>query len=98
VVFDEAGGAVADDEVQRLSVEGFSEAVPALDDTGAGDAFAATIVAAIVQGVSLKESLRWAALNAAEVAQQYGTQVGLLRRSELVARLETTPEFVARER
>ena len=98
VVFDEAGGGVADDQVQRLCVEGFSEAVPALDDTGAGDAFAATIVAAIVQGVSLKESLRWAALNAAEVARQFGTQSGLLRRSDLVARLEATPQFVARDR
>jgi sugar/nucleoside kinase (ribokinase family) len=69
-----------------------------LDETGAGDAFAATIVAAIVQGVPLKEALRWAALNAAEVARQFGTQTGLLRRTDLVARLEASPEFVARDR
>lgn len=98
VVFDESGGAVADDHVQRLFVEQFSEAKPALDSTGAGDAFGATIIAAIVRGASLNEALRWAALNAAEVGQQYGTQAGLLRRSELVARLEASPEFVARNR
>jgi sugar/nucleoside kinase (ribokinase family) len=98
VVFNETGGAVADDQDQRLCVEEFSEAEPALDETGAGDAFAATIVAAIVQGVPLKEALRWAALNAAEVARQFGTQTGLLRRTDLVARLEASPEFVARDR
>ena len=98
VVFDETGGAVADDDVQRILIEEFSEPAPTLDRSGAGDAFAATIVAAIVQGASLKEALRWAALNAAEVARQYGTQPGLLRRDDLVARLEASPEFVARDR
>jgi sugar/nucleoside kinase (ribokinase family) len=98
VVFNDTGGAVADDQVQRLSVEAFSEPEPAVDDTGAGDAFAATIVAAIVQGVPLNEALRWAAINAAAVARQFGTQTGLLRRKELVARLEAAPEFVARDR
>jgi ribokinase len=98
VVFDETGGAVADDQLQHLVVGEFPEARPALDNTGAGDAFAATIVAAIISGASLNEALRWAALNAAEVAQQYGTQVGLLRHSELVARLEASPEFVSRDR
>ena len=99
VVINEPGGtAAADDQVQRLCVEQFSGAEPALDDTGMGDAFGATIVAAVVQGVALKEALRWAALNAAEVACQYGTQAGLLRRSDLIARLEASPEFVAHDR
>jgi sugar/nucleoside kinase (ribokinase family) len=98
VVFDETGGAVANDKEDRLLVEGFAGTKPALDNTGAGDAFAATVVAAIIQGASMNEALRWAALNAAEVASQYGTQAGLMHRGDLVARLESSPEFVARTR
>jgi sugar/nucleoside kinase (ribokinase family) len=98
VVFNKTGGAVADDHVQHLSVEEFSEPEPLLDVTGVGDAFAATIVAAIIQGVPLREALRWAALNAAQVARQFGTQTGLLRLKELAARLEAVPKFVAHDR
>ena len=98
VVFNKTGGAVADDQVQHLFVEEFSEPEPPLDVTGVGDAFAATIVAAMIQGVPLREALRWAALNAAHVARQFGTQIGLLRLKELAARLEAVPKFVAHDR
>jgi sugar/nucleoside kinase (ribokinase family) len=98
VVFNESGAAVADDQDQHLAIDEFAESDPQLDVTGVGDAFAATIVAATVQGVSLREALRWAALNAAQVARQYGTQAGLLHREELSARLEALPEFTTRDR
>jgi sugar/nucleoside kinase (ribokinase family) len=52
----------------------------------------------MIQGVPLREALRWAALNAAHVARQFGTQIGLLRLKELAARLEAVPKFVAHDR
>jgi sugar/nucleoside kinase (ribokinase family) len=98
VVFDETGGAAANDNDHRLVVENFSEGKPALDYTGSGDAFAATVVAAVIGGAPLQEALRWAAINAASVASQFGTQAGLLHRSDLEDQLESAPEFVVRDR
>jgi sugar/nucleoside kinase (ribokinase family) len=98
VVFNETDGALAAHERERLSIGEFFEEDPPLDVTGAGDAFAATIVAALVREVPLREALRWAPVNAAAVSRQFGTQTGLLRLKDLVDRLDAAPEFIARDR
>ncbi len=98
VVFNEVGGAVARDEERHLVIDQFPQAQPILDSTGAGDAFGATIVAAVISGASLDEALRWAALNASEVASHFGTQAGLLHHSALVERLESASAFAAHVR
>jgi ribokinase len=97
IVFDETGGAVAADADERLSVEGFTDPDPALDATGTGDAFAATMVAALIRGLPLREALRWPPVNSAAVSRQYGTQHGLLRLKDLLSRLDAAPQFVARD-
>lgn len=97
VVFDKTGGAIASDGSEHLSIDPFSEANPSLDVTGAGDAFAATLVAALISGLSLREALRWASVNAASVSRQLGTQGGLLRLDDLTARLDAAKDFVAKE-
>ncbi len=97
IVFDETGGAVAADADERLSIDEFPDPDPSIDATGAGDAFAATMVAALISGVPLREALRWPPANAASVSRHFGTQQGLLRHDDLVARLDATPSFVARE-
>jgi ribokinase len=98
VVFNEAGGAVAANEHERLFVAAFDSPEPPLDVTGAGDAFAATMVAALIMGMPLRAALRWPAVNAAAVTRHLGTQDGLLRRDELVGRLDVSPEFIAHDR
>jgi sugar/nucleoside kinase (ribokinase family) len=98
VVFDESGGAVAADDNERLSIEEFSQPDPRLDATGAGDAFAATMVAALIRGMSLREALRWPPVNTAAVSRQFGTQGGLLRTADLLSRLDAVPGYVARNR
>ena len=45
--------AVASEDDRRLVIENFPEAKPPLDHTGAGDAFGATVVAAVVTLVAL---------------------------------------------
>jgi ribokinase len=98
VVFDESGGAVAADDSERLRIEPFTNPEPPLDLTGAGDAFAATTVAALVRGIPLREALRWATVNVAATSRQIGTQGGLLRLGELADRLDATEsEFAAQD-
>ena len=95
IVFSETGGAIALSKDERLSVDEFSDPDPVVDMTGVGDAFAATLVAAIVSGRSMGEALRWSSMNAASVSRQFGTQTGLLKLKDLASRLEAAPEFVA---
>ncbi len=97
IVFDETGGAVAADADEHLSIGEFPNPDPSIDVTGAGDAFAATMVAALISGMPLRLALRWPPANAASVSRQFGTQHGLLRHDDLVAQLDATPSFVARD-
>lgn len=54
-----------------------------VERTGAGDAFSAGFTAALINGKSLKEALRWGTVNAAFVTQKVGAQTGLLKKTEL---------------
>jgi len=98
VVFDDSGGAIAANDTERLQIGPYVDTVPLIDVTGAGDAFASTMVAAFVSGLPLREALRWAPVNAAMTSSQYGTQVGLVRHDDLIDRLDAMKsQFVARD-
>jgi len=98
VVFDESDGAIAAHDSERLQIDAYVDAFPPIDITGAGYAFASTMVAAIVSGLSLREALRWPPINAATTSSQYGTQSGLLRHDDLIRHLDAAPaNFVARD-
>lgn len=60
--------------------------------TGAGDAFASTVVSALALGKSLEEALRWGPINSMSVVQQVGAQKGLLTREKLEEYLAKAPE------
>jgi len=60
--------------------------------TGAGDAFASTVVSALIMGKSLEEALRWGPINAMGVVQKIGAQEGLLKREVVEDYLEGVPE------
>jgi len=91
VIFDEGGGAVAANDHERLRIDAYVDPRPPVDLTGAGDAFASTLVAAIVSGLPLRDALRWPVLNAAAASRQFGSQSGLLRRADLIAQLDAVP-------
>lgn len=49
-----------------------------VDETGAGDAFGATFVAALIKGKSPQDALFWSIKNSASVVSQMGSKPGLL--------------------
>jgi sugar/nucleoside kinase (ribokinase family) len=59
--------------------------------TGAGDAFASSVTAALALGLPLYEALRWGPANSAGVIQKIGAQEGLQTRKELEKMLERAP-------
>lgn len=64
---------------------------PPLQRTGAGDATASTIAAALALGVPFAEALRWGPVNAMSVVQGLGAQAGLLKKDALLALLAKAP-------
>ena len=63
-----------------------------VESTGAGDAFASTIVSALIHGKTLDEALTWAPINSMSVVQQVGAQKGLLTKEKLEEYLKNAPE------
>jgi len=91
VVTDGHAGAYASDGMQRFQVPCYPDPGPPLERTGAGDAFAAALVAALVKGQSLPDALAWAPINAMSVVQEVGSQSGLLTESEVQGYLKNAP-------
>jgi sugar/nucleoside kinase (ribokinase family) len=92
VVTDGPAGAFASDSLHRYRVPRYPDPAPPLERTGAGDAFAAALVAALFKGRPLAEALAWAPVNAMSVVQDVGSQAGLLSESEIVGYLKSAPE------
>ena len=63
--------------------------VDAYERTGAGDAFGAGCIAALIKGKGFNEALLWGTVNSASVIGYTGPQKGLLKESEM-------PEWLAR--
>jgi ribokinase len=91
VVTDGPAGAYASDGVNRYHVPRYPDPAPPLERTGAGDAFAAALVAALFKGRPLAEALAWAPVNAMSVVQEVGSQAGLLSESEIIGHLKNAP-------
>lgn len=91
VITDGPDGAYASDGQQRLKMPPYPDPKPPYERTGAGDAFASTLVAALAKGLSLEDALRWAPINSMSVVQQVGAQAGLLKERELLQLLHQAP-------
>jgi len=66
--------------------------------TGAGDAFASTVVSALALGLSVKEALMWGPINSMSVIQHIGAQKGLLTREKLEQYIKEAPaEYIPQE-
>lgn len=70
--------------------------LPAIERTGAGDAFGTGFLAALSYGAGIAEALRWGTVNAGSVIQQIGPQAGLLTLPRMRAILKRYPRLVAR--
>ena len=90
VVTDGMKGAYARDENGTKWFMGIYPHVP-FERTGAGDAFASTLTAALMLGKTVEEALYWAPINSQSVVQKVGAQKGLLTRPEIDAFLAKAP-------
>lgn len=98
VVTDGPDGAYASDGTRLLFMPNYPDPAPPYDRTGAGDAFASTITAALALGEPLETALSWAPINSMSVVQKLGAQAGLLHRDELESYLKkAAPDYKATE-
>lgn len=59
--------------------------------TGAGDAFASTVSAALLMGLPIEEAVKWGPVNSMSVVQYVGAQKGLLSKESLQQYLAQAP-------
>lgn len=92
VITDGRNGAYAFDGTRKLRVPMHPDDRQPFERTGAGDAFASTVTAALTIGKPLDEALLWGPINSMSVVQDLGAQKGLLTREALEAFREKAPE------
>jgi ribokinase len=92
IITDGTEGAYAFDGTRKLKVPMYPDTRGPYERTGAGDAFASTVVAALALGKPLDEALLWGPINAMSVVQDVGAQKGLLTRAEIESYIKDAPE------
>ena len=88
-VTDGINGAYASDASESYFMPIFPHAP--YERTGAGDAFASTVSAALLLGKTIPEALKWGPINSMSVVQYVGAQEGLLTREKLEKHLSDAP-------
>jgi ribokinase len=92
VITDGPSGSYASDGTKVLTMPNYPDPAPPYDRTGAGDAFASTMTAALALGESLETALKWAPINSMSVVQKLGAQAGLLHKDEIDEYLKDAPK------
>lgn len=92
VVTDGPRGAFASDGVTFYEMPSYPDPESPVDRTGAGDAFASTLVAELAKGKGLAEAMAKAPINSMSVVQQVGAQKGLLHSQDIDQLLAEAPE------
>ncbi|TAL14310.1 carbohydrate kinase family protein [Patescibacteria group bacterium] len=92
VITDGPNGSYASYDDKVVTVPNYPDPAPPYDRTGAGDAFASTIVAALAGGETMETALLWAPINSMSVVQKLGAQAGLLSKDEIKVWLDKAPE------
>lgn len=68
-----------------------------IEMTGAGDSYATAFVAALYYDKEVPEAMAWGAINAASVIEQIGPQRGLLRKEQILTKIEGNRDFCGKE-
>jgi sugar/nucleoside kinase (ribokinase family) len=92
VITDGTNGAYAFDGTTFWKIPMYPDARQPFERTGAGDAFASTVVAALALGKPLEEALMWGPINSMSVVQDVGAQKGLLTRDQIEKYLADAPD------
>ena len=98
IVTDGPAGAYASDAESRFKMPPYPDPAPPFERTGAGDAFASTLVAALITGNNLEGALQWAPINSMNVVQHTGAQAGLLDEHKISELLKKAPEWYKAEK
>lgn len=93
VITDGPNGSYASYDFKLVTIPNYPDPGPPVDRTGAGDAFASTIVGALALGESMDTALTWAPINSMNVVQHLGAQAGLLSREAIEALLAQAPDY-----
>lgn len=93
VITDGPNGSYASYDYKLMTIPNYPDPAPPLDRTGAGDAFASTIVAALALGESMDTALTWAPINSMNVVQKLGAQAGLVSRAVIEEYLKKAPDW-----
>lgn len=64
------------------------------EKTGAGDAYSAGLIAALLENLDLTEAMAWGATNAAAVISRLVTQTGQLTKAEILKKRKLMPKFI----
>src|SRR3989344_8882524 len=83
IVTDGAGGSYIYDSLNKKFYKAGVLPVDAYERTGAGDAYGAGCISALIKGKSIQEALLWGTVNSASVIGYVGSQKGLLRIDDL---------------
>jgi len=75
----------------KYSMPLYPDATPAVERTGAGDAFCSTFVGAVALGKTPEEALAWGPVNSMSVVHEVGAQKGLLTKAALEDLLVKAP-------
>ncbi|MDB5176852.1 MAG: putative Ribokinase [Candidatus Saccharibacteria bacterium] len=92
VITDGPNGSYASYDYKLVTIPNYPDPGPPVDRTGAGDAFASTIVAALALGESMDTALTWAPINSMNVVQNLGAQAGLLSIDKIKEYLAQAPD------
>jgi len=91
VITDGPNGSYASYDGKLVTIPNYPDPGPPVDRTGAGDAFASTIVSALALGEPMETALSWAPINSMNVVQHLGAQEGLLGRDKIQSLLADAP-------
>jgi len=89
VVTDGDNGSFVEDEKSEFYHLGIVKA-EVIEKTGAGDAYTAGFLAALLNGKPIVEAMTWGAQDAASVIRRIGAEEGLLTKLELEEKLKST--------
>jgi ribokinase len=91
IITDNRNGAYTFDGAVSHVVPMYPDTREPFERTGAGDAFASTITAAIAMGKPFEEALLWGPINSMSVVQKIGAQEGLLSRTAIETFIADAP-------
>ncbi|OGH06738.1 MAG: hypothetical protein A2171_01740, partial [Candidatus Levybacteria bacterium RBG_13_35_9] len=92
IVTDSYNGSFVFDSVQNYYHLGIINA-DVLEKTGAGDAYTAGFISAILNTKSITDAMVWGSVNAASVVQKIGAQEGLLKMQQMEEKLNYLGKF-----